>query len=466
MSPDPPHVSVLVVAHDDATTLRATLDGALAQEHPADRLEVVVVDDGSGDGTRALLVDVLQRFPGRVRAIHQPHGGPAAAMNRALAEAAGDVLMPLAPGDRWPSGRVAAQAALLERRPEVGLVYSELLPAHDRRADTPSLWPAELEHDPPRGRPVGTLLRREQIAPSSLALRASLLPAITPIPAEIARPTWWLTVQAAMVADVEWLPEPPAMRAPRPPGPGGRPARLREALALQRWFLRRTTSESPYLDELGQVWTAFVETAAALRDTVDDPFVELLTVTDAERAEARRLLEEARLAQARGALRPMLALAVQAAATDPWCEGARSLLLEALASRPRRARVDALAGARSFVTLAFADELFEHPELLAAYAAEFDDRADATLAIDASGMTPTAAEQRLGELVAQLGLDTVGSAHLIAVLSPIDAAVRERLPASVDALLTTRPRPAPAAPAYDATTIASLRACAMRASAA
>lgn len=466
MTPDPPLVSVLVTVHDDARRIASTLDGALAQEYPADRLEIVVVDDGSQDGVTPTLIDYARRFPGRVRCFHQPHGGPAAAMNRALAEARGDVLAPLMPGDRWPTGRIAAQVALLRRRPEVGLVHSELLPRGEHREGVPSLWPAELEVDPPRGRPVGRLLRDESIAPSGMALRASLREAIEPIPVELGRPTWWMSVRAAMVADLEWLPEEPSLLTPRAPRPCQRTARLRATLAFQRWFLRRTTSESPFLPELAEVWGAFVATATALRNADDDPFVELLTVTDAERAAARRLLDDARVALERGALRPALALAVQAAATDPWCYEARGLLAQAFASRPRRARIEALTGARAFVTLAFAEELIADPSLLAAYARQFDGRADATLAIDASGLTPMAAERALSALVDELGLDDDRDAHLLAVLGPIDAAVRERLPASVDALLTASPLPAPAAPAYAAGEVATLRSRADRASAA
>ncbi len=59
---------------------------------------------------------------------------------------------------------------------------------------------------------------------------------------------------------------------------------------------------------------------------------------------------------------------------------------------------------------------------------QFDDHADATFAIDASTRTPAAAELQLGGLVHEHGLDSADGAHLLAVLGPIDAAVRERLP--------------------------------------
>lgn len=464
-----PLVSVLVTVHDDAEGVAESLDDALAQDYPADAIELVVVDDGSQDDTAATLDEYARRFPGRIRIVRQPHGGGAAALDRALGEARGAVLVPLAAGDRWPRERISSQVALLERRPEVGLVYSELQPCGGDRT-TPSLWPAELEIDPPRGRPVGRLLREDCIAHSAIAIRAALRPQLTPVPAEIPRAGWWLAVRAASVAEIEWLPEAPGAPAASSSRGGteeaDRARYLRETLAFQRWFLRRTTSESPFVDELAGVWRSFSDTASRLLAVAEDPFVELVPVSDAERADARRILADAREALARGDARPGMALAARAAATDPWCEPARALLAEALAARPRRAATDPLSGARRFVTLAFADELIADPDLLAAYGRHFDGSADATLAIDASALTPVAAEQALAGLVRDVGLDEDGTAHLLAVVGPIDAAVRARLPATVDALLSTRALIAPAAPSFGADGVASLRAVAARASAA
>ena len=458
-----PLVSVLVTAHDDAARVGATLDDVLAQDYPAVAIELIVVDDGSRDATADVLDEYRQIYPGRLRVLRQPRAGAAAALDRALREARGELIAPLAAGDRWPRSRLSAQVALLERRPEVGLVYSRLLPRGSERGA--AFWPPELEVEPPRGRPVGRLLREEVIAPSSLLLRAALLDRVAPIPSEIPRAGWWLTVQAASVAEIEWLPEAPDGVAPAP-GPGDRVTRLREQLAFQRWFLRRTTSESPFLDELGDLWGSFTSGAQELLTAAEDPFAELVAVGDGDRADARRLLADARAALQRGDGRPGLALAARAAATDPFCDAARALLSEALERRPRRSPSDPLLGARRFVTLAFADELLADCSLLRAYVRHFNGHADATLAIDASGLTPAAAELQLSRLVHEQGLDGADGAHLLAVLGPIDAAVRERLPTAVDALLTATPRPAPAAPAYAAGEIAALRAFAARRSAA
>ncbi len=296
-----PLVSVLVTADDDAARVGATLDDVFAQDYPTEAVELIVVDDGSQDATADVLDEYRQIYPGRLRVLRQPRAGTAAALDRALREARGELLAPLAAGDRWPRTRLSAQVALLERRPEVGLVYSRLLPRGGESGI--AAWAPELEIDPPRGRPVGRLLREEVVAPSSLLLRATLLDRITPIPSDISRAGWWLTVRAAKAGEIEWLPETPDGTTDAALA-GDRVTRLREQLAFQRWFLRRATSESQFLDDLGDIWRAFAGGARKLLAAAEDPFAELLTVSDADRADGRRLLADAREALSRGDSRP------------------------------------------------------------------------------------------------------------------------------------------------------------------
>ena len=69
-----PRVSVIVPSYNAERFLRAALDSALAQEGVA--LEVLVADDGSTDGTSALLAE----YGDRIRVLRQDHRGPAAAV--------------------------------------------------------------------------------------------------------------------------------------------------------------------------------------------------------------------------------------------------------------------------------------------------------------------------------------------------------------------------------------------------
>ena len=82
MDKPPPEVSVVVATRDRAMLLEELLASLRRQTLPADRFEVLVVDDGSGDGTAALLA--TEERQGTLRTVatgHREAVGPAAARN-------------------------------------------------------------------------------------------------------------------------------------------------------------------------------------------------------------------------------------------------------------------------------------------------------------------------------------------------------------------------------------------------
>ena len=84
-----PTVSVLIPAFNEEKTIAASLASVLACDYP--RFEVIVVDDGSTDGTG----EAVRPFLGdtRVRYLRQENGGKAAALNRGAAEATGEIIL-------------------------------------------------------------------------------------------------------------------------------------------------------------------------------------------------------------------------------------------------------------------------------------------------------------------------------------------------------------------------------------
>lgn len=86
-----PAVSVVVAAHNEAEVIIDKLTSVLAADYPPDRLETLVVDDGSTDGT----ADVVETaaLPG-VRLLRQhQRGGKPIAVNRGVAEATGEIVV-------------------------------------------------------------------------------------------------------------------------------------------------------------------------------------------------------------------------------------------------------------------------------------------------------------------------------------------------------------------------------------
>jgi cellulose synthase/poly-beta-1,6-N-acetylglucosamine synthase-like glycosyltransferase len=82
-------VSVVVPAYDEEQTIRVAVETLLESDYPD--LEVIVVDDGSRDDTAARILDLHEQ--GRIRLIRQENAGKAAALNRGIAVATGEVVV-------------------------------------------------------------------------------------------------------------------------------------------------------------------------------------------------------------------------------------------------------------------------------------------------------------------------------------------------------------------------------------
>lgn len=89
-----PEVTVLIAAFNEEQEIERTVLNKLSQDYPSDRLEVVVISDGSTDRTDEMVEDLAGRHPGRVRFLRQePRQGKTQALNKAVAHATGDILV-------------------------------------------------------------------------------------------------------------------------------------------------------------------------------------------------------------------------------------------------------------------------------------------------------------------------------------------------------------------------------------
>jgi glycosyltransferase involved in cell wall biosynthesis len=125
-------ISVVIPAYNARHFLRSTLDSVLAQTWSD--VEVIVVDDGSTDGT----AQWLATYGERVRTIRQPNGGLASARRTGVAAARGALIALMDADDLCRPERLAVQAQVMQRWPEVVLCCSEFSAFDGRGAVEPA----------------------------------------------------------------------------------------------------------------------------------------------------------------------------------------------------------------------------------------------------------------------------------------------------------------------------------------
>ena len=111
--------TLVIPVYNGESTLRPAIESALAQTY--DNFEVLVVDDGSTDGSAAI---VGEYDDPRLRLYQQPNGGLNAARNAGIREGKGDYIGLLDADDIWEPTKLAKHAAHLDANPDIGLSFS------------------------------------------------------------------------------------------------------------------------------------------------------------------------------------------------------------------------------------------------------------------------------------------------------------------------------------------------------
>jgi glycosyltransferase involved in cell wall biosynthesis len=113
-------VSVVIPTYNRRHYIVEAVESVLAQTYRP--LEIIVVDDGSTDGTEG----ELQRFKKEVKYFRQENAGPSAARNRGIRAATGEYVALLDSDDLWAPTKLEKQVSLMERSPQVGVVFCEI----------------------------------------------------------------------------------------------------------------------------------------------------------------------------------------------------------------------------------------------------------------------------------------------------------------------------------------------------
>jgi glycosyltransferase involved in cell wall biosynthesis len=122
-----PDVSAVITTFNRRELVSVAIRSVLAQSRPV--TEILVIDDGSVDGTREHL---RQAFGDRIRYVWQANAGVSAARNRGLLMARGRYLALLDSDDRWHPEKTRLQLDWLDARPDFGMVVSDVVRVDDR----------------------------------------------------------------------------------------------------------------------------------------------------------------------------------------------------------------------------------------------------------------------------------------------------------------------------------------------
>jgi glycosyltransferase involved in cell wall biosynthesis len=114
-----PLISVMIGAYNAAAYLGEAIESVFAQDY--EPIELIVVDDGSTDGT----ADVARGFA-QVHVIQQENGGNGAARNRAVENASGELYAFLDADDRFTPGKLTLQKAALDADPGLDIVFGHV----------------------------------------------------------------------------------------------------------------------------------------------------------------------------------------------------------------------------------------------------------------------------------------------------------------------------------------------------
>ncbi len=168
-----PRVSILVPAYNVEHYVQEALDSALAQEGVA--VEVVVIDDGSTDGTARILDAYAASHPDTIVLVRQDNRGLAGARNTGLAHARGEFVGLLDADDSWSPHHALRCVELLDADPSVGVVTTDSYLLEEREPTDRRYYADHLGIEfPPAVRQLPTIAERNFVFVGAVVRRALL----------------------------------------------------------------------------------------------------------------------------------------------------------------------------------------------------------------------------------------------------------------------------------------------------
>jgi glycosyltransferase involved in cell wall biosynthesis len=198
-----PFVTVLITTYNYGQFIEQAVDSVLAQEYPHNKIQILVVDDGSTDDTS----ERVKKYGSRIEYLQKPNGGQASALNLGIARARADIIAFLDADDLFVPEKLARVSEAFGRNPALGMVYHPYIEWHvqtgQRVLSRLPLVSGDARKDP------APFFYYQPYATSSVILRKSSLGPLLPIPEDIRMLADCFLVQLVpLLAPILAIPEP------------------------------------------------------------------------------------------------------------------------------------------------------------------------------------------------------------------------------------------------------------------
>ena len=150
-------VSVIMPVCDGEAYLAEAIDSVLCQSHP--QLELVVVDDGSSDGSGKIIGEYVSRFANAI-CISQDNAGVSAARNRGIEACSGELVAFLDQDDRWCEDTLDTHVKYHQQHPEIGYTLAQQVCFLEGMAEPPGWFRLQQLDVPHTGYLPGTLVAK------------------------------------------------------------------------------------------------------------------------------------------------------------------------------------------------------------------------------------------------------------------------------------------------------------------
>src|SRR2546425_2764299 len=207
MAPDP-LISVCIPSYNHGRFLTAAIESVLAQTYR--NFELVIVDDGSTDGSLDILERYSSRYPGTVKYFSHPgrvRRGVSTTANLAIQRSHGEFWCGLSSDDAFCANKLERQLGFMQAHPEVGLLYGTVIAIDEHGRPLHKVKVKDISCDP---NPLVTLLEWNWIYGQTVMLRRECFERVGLHDEELIYSDWELWIRILAHYQVGFLPEPVA----------------------------------------------------------------------------------------------------------------------------------------------------------------------------------------------------------------------------------------------------------------